>query len=130
MAKESGRHDLTNELKVEVARSRDSVAREFRAVRYELDIPRKIRRSFQEQTPVWIGAAALVGVLLFVLPLRKKKVCAAPASADNSKSKLVKAGFALGALRIAASLLKPLVLNFVVNKMRAYTNPDEPVNKW
>jgi len=64
MAKEPGRNNSTDELKVKIARSRDRVARDFRGVRHELDIPRKIRRSFREQTLLWVGAAVVVGTLV------------------------------------------------------------------
>lgn len=130
MAKESGRHNPPDELKAEIARSRDLVARDIRGLRYELDIPAKIRRSFREQTPLWIGGAIAVGALLIMLSSRKRTVYVDARTGRPSKNKLVEAGFALGALRIAASLLKPMVANFIIKKFGDYASGDRPARKW
>lgn len=131
MAKRPQRHIATDELKVSVARSRDRVVRDLRGVRYELDIPRKIRRSFREQTPLWIGAAVVVGTLIILLPMRRKKVYVDLAGGTKArpKTKLIQAGFMLGLLRIAATLLRPTIANFVLKKVRAYTTEQRPVAK-
>jgi hypothetical protein len=130
MAKESGRHNTPDELKAQIARSRDLVARDVRGLRYELDIPAKIRRSFREQTPLWIGGAVAVGALLIILSSRKRKVYVDAGTGRPSKNKLVEAGFALGALRIVASLLKPMVANFIIKKVGDYASGDRPARKW
>ena len=124
MAKTSQRNNTTDELKVSVDRSRDRLARDLRGLRYELDIPRKIQRSFRQQTTLWVGAAVVVGTLLVLLPMRKKKVYIDLASGAQAKSKnkLLEAGFALGLLRIAATLFKPAITNFVMKKMGSYTD--------
>ena len=74
MAKESGSDEPAEELREEIARSRELVARNLSGLRYELDFPRKIRRSFQTQTVLWLAAAAAAGLVFMVLPRRKKKV--------------------------------------------------------
>jgi len=50
------------------------MARELSGLRYELDIPRKLKNSFRDQTAIWIGALAVVGLLIAVAPARKKHV--------------------------------------------------------
>jgi len=60
-----------NELKTEIAGSRERLARELQGLRYELDFPAKFRRSFRKQTGSWISAAAAVGVLIALAPMRK-----------------------------------------------------------
>lgn len=119
MAKEPGRNESAEQLKAEIARSRDRLAREFRAVRSELDVARKIRRSFREHTGAWISAAMAVGTIIMLLP-RKKKVYVDVAGGEKGKSKkkLIETGFWLGALRIAATMLKPTITRFVVDRMR------------
>jgi hypothetical protein len=131
MAKKPRPNKPADELKLEIARSRDEVARDLRALRYELDIPRRIRRSFREQTTLWIGAAAVVGTLIVLLPLRRKKLYVDLASGVKArpKSKLLEAGFVLGVLRIAATLLKPTIANFVAKKMHGYTGEHRPAAK-
>jgi hypothetical protein len=119
MAKEPGRNESAEQLKAEIARSRDRVAREFRTVRSELNVARKIRRSFHENTGLWIGAAMAVGTIIMLLP-RKKKIYIDVASQEKvkSKRKLIETGFLLGALRIAATMLKPALTRFVMQKMQ------------
>ena len=128
MARESGRNDA--ELKEEIARSRLRVAREVRGLCYELDFPRKIRRSFQRQTLLWIGAAAAVGLLLTIAPARRKKVYVDLKSARKPAGKLLEAGFLLGALKITASLLKPVIVSFLKKKISAYASESRTLRKW
>jgi hypothetical protein len=118
-------------LSAEAARSRDRVSRDLRALRYELDFPRKLKRSFQRQTVVWITAAVVVGTLLVVLPARKKKVyLEAKGPSKRTGKKVLEAGFALGVLRFAATLLKPVIVSFVTRKLRGYGNRPSGRAKW
>jgi hypothetical protein len=117
MAKKSGRNKSTDELRAEIANSRDRVARDLRGLHYELDFPAKLRRSFQQQTVAWLTAAAAVGTLVVLLPLRKKKIYIDKKSGRRSQLKLVETGFALGALKIAASLLRPVIVDLVKNRL-------------
>jgi hypothetical protein len=132
MAKEPRRRQPPDALKIDIARSRDEVAREFRGLRYELDIPRKIRRSFREQTGLWIGAAVVVGTLIVLLPLRKRKVYVDLATGKKGKAqnKLLETGFILGALRVAAALLKPTVTSYLAKRMGRPTVGRERSMKW
>ena len=120
MAKTSGRNNTTDELKAEITASRERLGRDLRGLRYELDFPRKIKKSFQQQTVAWITAVAVVGILLIYLPARKKKIYIDPKTGDERKKKMLEAGFALGALRIAATLLKPTITGFLKNKIDRY----------
>jgi hypothetical protein len=121
MAKEPGREQSADDLKMEIARSRDRMSRDLRVFRREIDIPRKIKRSFQQQTGAWITAAVVVGALLIVLPARKKIVkVEARRKKSGKENKLVEAGFALGALKFAATILRPMIVSFVTKKMRGY----------
>ena len=131
MAKEFGRNDHpADDLKAEIARSRDLVAREIGGLRYELDIPRRIKRSFREQTPLWIGAAVVVGTLFVMMSARKKKIYVDAKPGGKGKTRVLEAGLALGALRIAASLLKPVIANFIAKKVSDYASSNRPAKKW
>ena len=134
MAKEPRREQSPDELKMEIARSRDRMTRDLRVFRREIDIPRKIKRSFQRQTAGWVTAAVVVGALLIVLPARRKliRVEAKPRrNGKRSKGNLMEAGFAIGALKFAATMLKPVVVSFVTKKMRGYMDGvhSEPARK-
>lgn len=120
MAKESGRKKSPSELRAEIARSRELVEWDLRDLRSELDIPRKIRRSLRDQTGIWIAAAAVLGVALAIRSTRKKKVYVEAKTGSTAKTKLLEAGFILGALRIAATLFKPVIMKFVTQKVRDY----------
>src|SRR5438105_3800167 len=64
-------------IKSDIALSRDRMARELSGLRYELDIPRKIKNSFRDQTATWIGALAAVGLLIAIAPGGRVPVAAA-----------------------------------------------------
>ena len=76
MAKESGNDEPAEELREEIARSRESWTRDLRGLRTKLDFPRKIRRSFQTQTSShgWPRAASGRSSSYSGFTRRKKKV--------------------------------------------------------
>jgi len=117
MAETSGRNKSIDELTTEIAQSRERVARDLRGLHYELDFPAKFRRSFRKQTGSWMTAAAAVGALIALAPMRKKKIYVDAKSRDNGKKKLVETGFALAVLKIAANLARPAVIEFVKNRV-------------
>ena len=110
-------------MKAEIARSRDQFVRDLRVFRREIDIPRKIKRSFQEQTGAWITAAVVVGALVIFLPARRKTVYIEPTVRKGGKApkyRILEAGFALGAMKFAVNLLKPVLVSFITRKVRGF----------
>src|ERR1700693_2496394 len=120
MAKEPEHDDPAEELREEIARSRELVAQNLSGLRYELDFPRKIRRSFQTQTVLWLAAAAAAGLVFTVLPRRKKKVYVDLKSGRKSTGRLLEAGFLLGVLKIAANVFRPVIVSFLKKKVSAF----------
>ena len=118
MAREPGRNN--SELKEEIARSRARVTRDLRGLRDELDFPKKIRKSIRRKPVPWIATAVAVGLFLVLHLARKKKIYVDATKASKSGKKLLEAGFVLGALRIAATLLKPVIVSFVSKKIGSY----------
>src|SRR3954471_8244363 len=100
MAKESGSNESPESVKVEIERSRERLARDVRGLRYELDIPAKIRRSFHQQTTLWVVSAVVVGAVVVALPRLRKKVYVQVDGSGKTKNKLLETGFLLGAARI------------------------------
>jgi hypothetical protein len=96
----------------EIEESRERLARAVRDTRYQLDVPRRIRRSFQERPAMWVVGAVVVGAVVMMLP-RNKTVYVAGEKNGKGKSKILETGFLLGAARIAATLLKPAVISFI-----------------
>jgi hypothetical protein len=105
-----------NELKTEIARSRQRLSRELQGLRYELDFPAKFRRSFRKQTGSWISAAAAVGALIALAPMRKKKVYVDARSRRKGDKKLMQTGLAMAAIKLVGNLARPLVMEVVKNR--------------
>ena len=122
MAEEFGRNKPAGKLREEIALSRERVTRTVRGVRSELDFPRKIRKSFQTQTILWIGGAVVIGALLTVLSRGKKRIYVDAKNVAHPRHKLLAMGFALGALRLASTLLRPMIVHFVEKKVRGYAS--------
>ena len=106
-----------NELKTEIAGSRERLARELQGLRYELDFPAKFRRSFRKQTGSWIGAAAAVGAVIALAPMRKKKVYVDARSRRKGDKKLMETGLAMVAIKLVGNLARPVIMEFVKNRV-------------
>ena len=117
MAEKSGHDKSIDELTAEIADSRERVGRDLCGLHHELDFPAKFRRSFRNQTVSWITAAAAVGALIALAPMRTKKIYVDAKNSRKSQKKLVETGFALAALKVAASLARPVILEFVKNRL-------------
>jgi hypothetical protein len=117
MAEKSGHDKSIDELRAEIAGSRERVLRNLCGLRHELDFPAKFRRSFREQTVSWITAAAAVGTVIALAPMRRKKIYVDAKSSRKSQKKLVETGFALAALKVVASLARPVIVEFVKNRL-------------
>src|SRR5438067_4890857 len=117
MAEKSGFNKSIDELTAEIAQSRERLARDVRGLHYELDFPGKLRRLLRQHTVYWLTAAAAVGALIALAPMRKKKIYVDAKNSRKSKKKLVETGFALGMLKIAANLARPVIVEFVKNRL-------------
>jgi hypothetical protein len=121
MAEKSGRNKSIDELKAEIAASRERVGRDLCGLRRELDFPARFRRSFREQTVSWISAAAAVGALIALAPMRKKKIYVNAKGKRESTKKLAETGLALGALKVVASLVRPVIVELVKNRLTDFS---------
>ena len=117
MAEKSTDNRSIDELRAEITDSRERVGRDLCGLRYELDFPAKFRRSFREQTVSWITAAGAVGALIALAPMRRKKIYVDAKSSRKSQKKLVETGFALAALKLVGSLARPVIVEFVKNRL-------------
>ena len=123
MAEKPGQGKSLHELRQEAAHSRDRLARDLGGLRYELDFPLKLRKSFQRQTVLWVGAAILLGVVIATMPSRTKRVkvsAKGKSRGEQQKEGILGAGLALGALKLVATMLKPTITAFVAKKMSSY----------
>ena len=120
MAEKSAGKKSIDELRAEIAGSRERVGRDLGGLRHELDFPAKFRRSFREQTVSWITAAAAVGALIALAPMRRNKIYVDAKSSRKTQKKLVETGFALAALKVVAGLARPVIVEFVKNRLTGF----------
>ena len=127
MAKERQQDSAIEELRQQIAHTRDRLGRDLTGLRYELDFPLKFRKSFQRHSGIWISAVTLLGTLFTVRPSRRKSTLTLKGGksgqakkGEEQKKGLMMAGLAMGGLRFAATLLRPMVVSFVTSKMRGY----------
>ncbi|MDQ2659881.1 MAG: hypothetical protein M3Y03_05625 [Verrucomicrobiota bacterium] len=127
MAKERRPDEQIEELTQRIAHTRDRLARDLSGLSYELDFPLKMRKSFQRHSGIWISAVTLLGTLFTLRPSGRKKTVTIKGGkpglftkVEEQKEGLLSAGLAMGGLRLAATLLRPLVVSFVTKKMRGY----------
>src|ERR1700730_10359248 len=125
MAKNSQHNKSVTELIDEIERSRQRVTRNLARRRDELDLPRKMRRSFRRQPAVWIVAAVALGLALTAISTRKKKVYVGA----RSKKQLPEAGFLLGALKIAATVFKPEIVPLLQQTVRHFSARSRTASK-
>ena len=138
MAKDARQAERTiDELRQQIAHSRDRLGRDLTGLKYELDFPLKFRKSFQRNAKTWISAMVLTGVVFTARAFPKKKVIYAPSSKSGQQKKgeeqkkgLLQAGLAMGALRFAATLLRPMVVSFVTKKIGSYGRGGGPAGRW
>ena len=116
MAEKSSDNKSIDELRAEIAGSRERVGRDLRGLHHELDFPAKFRRSFRKQTVSWITAAAAVGALIALAPMRRKKIYVDAKSSRKSQNKLAETGLALAAVKLVANLARPVILEFVKSR--------------
>jgi hypothetical protein len=112
-----------NDLKIEIAGSRESVAHALRGLQYELDFPAKFRRSFRKQTGSWLSAATAVGALIALAPMRTKKVYVNAKNRRNTDKKLVETGLGLAAVKLVTNLARPVILEFIRNRFFSSGEP-------
>jgi hypothetical protein len=121
MAKNSEPNRSAARLIDEIERSRQRVSRNLTNLRDELDLPEKLRRSFRRQPAVWIVGAVTLGLILTAISGRKKKVHVDAKRGARSRSRLLETGFLLGALKVAAAVVKPAIVPFLQQKVREFS---------
>jgi hypothetical protein len=119
MAEESRKDESLSEIKQRVESSRDRLGRDLTGLRYELDIPLKIRKSFQRNTVLWIAAIVGLGLVFTILPARRRKIYVNAKGTKKGKESILEAGLLLGALKVAASVLKPVLVSYAVQRVKA-----------
>ena len=113
----AGRKDRKAELVTQLARARASLDRSAAQVRDAVDIPRRIRRSVGQNLFVWLGGAALIGVVISKLPRRTKKVYVDADGKRIASSGVAKTGMLLAAAKVAFDFARPTLMKMAAERL-------------
>ena len=130
MAKESGKDQSLAEIKERIERSRYDLGRDLSGLRYELDIPLRVKKSFQRNTVLWLAGAAVLGLIFTAGPRRKKKIYVDVKGRKKAQETVMEAGLLLTAAKFAAGVLKPIVVSYAMQKMRSFSDSPRSKHKW
>lgn len=138
MAKDAKQEQSIAELRQQIAHSRDRLATDLDGLRYELDFPLKFRKNFQRHAKVWVSAAVLTGVAATARATSKTKIVyrtvgrksGEQKKGEEQKKGLLQAGVAMGALKFAATLVRPMVVSLITKKMGSYAAGSAAARKW
>jgi len=111
-----------SQLVAELDSSRRAIARDFSALRTELDFVEKSKRSVREHSFAWLGGAAVLGYVLS--GRRKKKAQKLGVTKPDPQQKTPLARFEWGAFllatfRIALPLLRPIFSAYAAKRLAA-----------
>lgn len=113
----AGREDRKAELVAQLARARASLDRSAAHVRDAVDIPRRIRRNVGQNLFVWLGGAALIGVVISKLPRRTKKVYVDADGKRIASSGVAKTGLLLAAAKVAFDFARPTLMKMAAERL-------------
>lgn len=130
MAEEPGKDQSLAEIKQRIERSRYDLGRDLSGLRYELDFPLKIKKSFQRNTTLWVAGAVVLGLLFTAGSKKTKKIYVNAKGRKKGNEKLVEAGLLLTAMKFAASVLKPVIVSYAMQKMKTFSGGSQPKQKW
>lgn len=113
-----------NDLRQEIAHSRDRLGRDLSGLGYELNFPLKLKKSFQRQSKVWAAGAMIIGVLLSFRRGGKRTIMiekgGSAKKGQEQKKGMLAAGLAMGGLRLVGTLLRPMVVSYLAKKVGGY----------
>src|SRR3954468_2149349 len=104
------------ELIAQLDRARSRATAHQRELADDVQVGDKLKESVNEHRGTWLGAAAILGLLISKIPPRTKTI---KVTAGGGKAKAAKeakqfgfAGLALAALKYAFDLVRPLILSW------------------
>ena len=118
MAQSTRREELIAELKA----SRQAITAYGNALRDDLDVGARLKKSFRAHTPVWLGSGTLIGFLLSRIGGRKIKIV--HSSNGDTAQKAGKAALILTVLRFVVGFAQPAIVRIL--KERAFEHFNKP----
>jgi hypothetical protein len=105
-------------LKKVLAASRGAMSIDGEALRHDLDIGARLKRSVSGNGVAWFAGAAVAGFLLSrISPTHRKVEVKAPKLRSDAPREAGKAAFAVTLLKFALDLAKPPLMRWVKNNM-------------
>jgi len=90
------------------------------ALRHDLNVVSRLKRSVRSNPLTWYAAAALLGLLLSTISLRRRKVVVKGRGSHSERPKQAGgAALALTALKFALDLAKPSLMRWVYDRLGA-----------
>jgi hypothetical protein len=127
MAKEHRPEKSLHDLRQEIAHSRDRLGRDLSGLGYEFNFPLKFKKSFQRHSKTWGFAALLLGLLATVRGGGGKRKVTLTSGKDahakkgeEQKKGLLGGALVMGGLRLASTLLRPMIVSYVSRRMGSY----------
>ncbi|MGI8890564.1 MAG: hypothetical protein ACR2G0_07245 [Chthoniobacterales bacterium] len=118
MAEKSGSEKGPVELREKIAKTRTLMVRDMDGLRYELNFPLKVKKAFQRNTVVWVGAALAVGLCIALLRARTQKVYVSRLGKNVGKPNkvLFESGALLGLLKLGMTVVQPMIVSYFAKK--------------
>lgn len=117
-------NDDKAELILELAKSRNAMAANVTGLRHDFDFPTRAKKAFKKSPAIWLGAAAIVGLVVARIPGRSKPAVkvkvAARKGEDSTVEKAGKAGLVFGALKLAFDLARPALMRYATQRVSEY----------
>jgi hypothetical protein len=106
----------------ELAGARTQISGTAGAVRAELDLGAKVRRSVSQHRWWWIGGAVFIGVVLAKLPARTRKVYvdAKGRKSQSPGATAAQTGIALTVAKLAFDFAKPMIVKWATGRVTDY----------
>lgn len=109
-------NDDKAELILELAKARNAISANVTGLRHDLDFPTRAKRAFKKHPALWLGAAAVAGLVIARVVGRPKEVVKVKVFSkkdeDSPVEKAGKAGLVLGALKVAFDLARPALMRY------------------
>ncbi len=104
----------------DLEKAREKLARNFGALRQDLDVGTHFKHSFHENKAAYIGGATLFGLLLAKLPARRKKIFVERKGAKAGVKAAEKAGIWLILLDFLFKTFRPALTSLVTKQVTEF----------
>ena len=114
----AGSNDKKAELIAQLAVARAELYEASTSVRHEANVPRRLTQNFGRHMLLWLGGAAIAGILLARIPRRTKKVYVDTEGNRVSGKKVAEAGLLAAALKIGFDVARPMLMRIAMDRLR------------